>query len=73
MVKHPMYLGILLIYLGILAYTLSLALLAMWLGIFAVFNRFAAYEEEDLVRVFGESYKEYMGRVPRWLPRRFAS
>ncbi|MBL7080059.1 isoprenylcysteine carboxylmethyltransferase family protein [Candidatus Bathyarchaeota archaeon] len=73
MVRHPMYLGILLLYLGLFAFSLSLALLAMWLGVFAVFNRFAAYEEEDLVRVFGERYSEYMRGVPRWLPRKFAT
>jgi len=73
MVRHPMYLGVLLLYLGLFAFSLSLALLAMWLGIFAVFNRFAAYEEEDLVRVFGERYSEYMRGVPRWLPRKFAA
>jgi len=72
MMRHPMYLGILLLYLGLFAFSLSLALLAMWLGIFAVFNRFAAYEEEDLIRVFGERYSEYMRGVPRWLPRKFA-
>jgi len=68
MVRHPMYLGILLLYLGIFAFTLSLVLLTMWIGIWGVFNKFAAYEEEDLVRVFGDEYSEYMRRVPRWLP-----
>ena len=72
MMRHPMYLGILLLYLGLFAFSLSLALLAMWLGIFAVFNRFAIYEEEDLIRVFGERYSEYMRGVPRWLPRKIA-
>lgn len=72
-VRHPMYLGILLLYLGLFAFTLSLALMALWLVVFGVFNRFAAYEEEDLVRVFGERYSEYRRRVPRWLPQKIAA
>ena len=72
LVRHPMYLGILLLYLGMWSFTVSLAALVIWLGIFLTYDRFAAYEEEDLVRVFGERYVEYQRRVPRWFPRRFS-
>jgi len=27
------------------------------------------YEERDMERRFGEEYREYCRRVPRWLPR----
>ena len=72
LVQHPMYLGILLLYLGVWAFTVSLATLAVWFGILYAYNVFAAYEEEDLVRVFGERYVEYRRRVPRWFPRRLS-
>jgi len=72
LVRHPMYLGILLLYLGVWAFTVSLATVAVWFGIFYAYNVFAAFEEEDLVRVFGERYVEYQSRVPRWFPRRLS-
>jgi len=36
LVRHPMYLGILLLYLGLASSTLSMISLGLWLGIFAV-------------------------------------
>ena len=68
-VRHPMYLGVLLVYLGLASSTMSVASLGLWLGIFAAYDRMAAYEERDLVRVFGGGYSDYVRRVPRWVPR----
>ena len=70
-VRHPMYLGVLLVYLGLVSSTMSMASLGLWLGIFAAYDKMAAYEERDLIRVFGDDYSEYMRRVPRWIPRFF--
>ena len=70
-VRHPMYLGVLLLYLGLAASTLSTISLGLWLGIFAAYDRMAAYEERDLIRVFDEDYVDYTRRVPRWIPRSF--
>lgn len=45
--------------------------IAIWLAGFVAVN--ALYlplvEEPALVRRFGDDYKRYMERVPRWLPR----
>lgn len=71
LVRHPMYLGILLVYLGLSSSTLSLISLGLWAGIFLIYNRMAAYEEKDLIRIFGREYEDYMRRVPRWFPRLF--
>ena len=70
-VRHPMYLGILLLHLGLASSTLSMISLGLWLGIFSAYDRMAAYEERDLIRVFGDDYSGYMRRVPRWIPRFF--
>jgi protein-S-isoprenylcysteine O-methyltransferase Ste14 len=70
-VRHPMYLGVLLLYLGLASSTLSMISLGLWLGILAVYDRMAAYEERDLILVFDEDYVDYRRRVPRWIPRSF--
>jgi protein-S-isoprenylcysteine O-methyltransferase Ste14 len=66
--RNPMYIGYLLILLGefvLLGQVLLLAyfILAMILcQLFVVF-----YEEPVLKKRFGETYKEYLGKTPRWL------
>ncbi len=67
-VRHPMYLGILLIALGgILVYR-------TWTFVFLLANfpglaRRATNEEQALELEFGEQWTEYCKRVPGWLPR----
>ncbi|MFQ5724329.1 MAG: methyltransferase family protein [Terriglobia bacterium] len=39
----------------------------VWLGFILWFVR--AYEEPDMERRFGEEYRDYCRRVPRWWPR----
>lgn len=68
-VRHPMYLGALLIYIGFILATLSLLSLCIWIGIVFVYDRMATYEEKDLIRMFGDAYSNYQHQVPKWLPR----
>jgi protein-S-isoprenylcysteine O-methyltransferase Ste14 len=68
-VRHPMYFGILLFYLGFIFLSLSLASLVIWIAFFVFYDRMAAYEEQDLIRAIGDEYVEYQKRVPKWLPR----
>ncbi|MCW4049312.1 MAG: isoprenylcysteine carboxylmethyltransferase family protein [Candidatus Bathyarchaeota archaeon] len=67
-VRHPMYLGIQFIYLAFTAATLSATSVLVWAFIFQVYNRFAAYEEKELIETLGTTYVEYMKNVPRWNP-----
>lgn len=69
-VRNPMYFGVLLILVGhflwlgfwyILAFT-GLAFLATHLFV-------TLYEEPTLRKKFGAAYEDYLGRVPRWIPR----
>lgn len=70
MVRHPMYLGILVVYLGLAVATLSMASMALLPVFLYAYDRFAAYEERMLVEALGGGYVEYMGRVRRWVPFR---
>ena len=68
-VRHPMYLGIILIYLGWLISTLSLLALIPWIAVIALYSKMADYEEKQLERKFGSRYAEYKKRVPKWIPK----
>lgn len=64
--RHPMYLGSMLLELGLVITTLSMLSLLVWGVIFIIYNQFAAYEENSLLEVLGEEYKEYENTVKRW-------
>ena len=66
--RNPMYVGVLVILAG-LALARGSATLAIYAAIVAAaFTTFVlAYEEPHLEREFGESYRAYKARVPRWL------
>ena len=68
-VRHPMYLGVLLFLLGLFFLTFSLISLSIWLGFFFFYDRMASYEEQDLIRLFGKAYSEYQKKVGKWIPR----
>lgn len=68
-VRHPLYLGVLLIYLGFILGTFSLVSLFVFIIIALIYNLLATYEEQDLERVFGGDYLDYKKRVPKWIPR----
>ncbi len=68
-VRHPLYLGTLLLCLGFWFMSLSILALGILLVFFIFYDRMATYEENDLVRLFGEAYSEYMNQVPKWLVR----
>ena len=67
-VKHPMYLGTLLVYLGLAVMTLSLASILVWMVAAAYYNALANYEENLLEERFGGEYLEYRKSVRKWLP-----
>jgi protein-S-isoprenylcysteine O-methyltransferase Ste14 len=67
--RHPLYLSTILLYLGLVVLTMSLASLILWVIICVFYDRISAYEEVRLAERFGEEYSEYTKQVPRWLPR----
>jgi protein-S-isoprenylcysteine O-methyltransferase Ste14 len=67
--RHPLYGGSILFYLSLVISTLSVAAFAVWCVIFIFYNIIAAYEERLLVEKYGDEYREYRQKVPRWIPR----
>jgi protein-S-isoprenylcysteine O-methyltransferase Ste14 len=73
-IRHPMYFGILLIYLAFLAFLfLSTSLLCMgfFIIVLITYNKMANYEEKVLEKLFGEEYLEYKQNVSKWFPNPF--
>jgi protein-S-isoprenylcysteine O-methyltransferase Ste14 len=68
LVRHPMYLGILLLCLGVFFAIPSLISLAVCVAFFLFYDKMATYEENDLIRIFGSDYTAYQKRVPKWFP-----
>jgi len=70
MVRNPLYVGTLLCVAGAsLAFGSLLTTAAITLGSFAILHWIIQREETRLLIEFGEAYRAYMDRVPRWAPR----
>lgn len=68
-VRHPLYLGSILFYLGLAVSMASLFPLALLVVIFFFYNYIASYEEKLLDERFGEGYRVYKKRTGKWAPR----
>jgi protein-S-isoprenylcysteine O-methyltransferase Ste14 len=69
LVRHPVYLGELLLYLGLLMFSISLMAAGIWLLAIIFLHSISRHEEKLLLQRFGEEYRVYMRNVPMWLPR----
>jgi protein-S-isoprenylcysteine O-methyltransferase Ste14 len=67
-VRHPLYLGSIMFYLGLAVSTASLVSLALVVVIFLFYNYIAGYEEKLLEQRFDEAYRMYKNRTGKWLP-----
>ena len=67
-VRHPSYLGILLMDLGFAGVFRSAVALVLMPVVFWMFKRRMDIEEGFLVEQFGQGYRDYMGRTARLLP-----
>ena len=68
-VRHPMYLSEMLLYLGLLFVVPSLAAAGVLVIAIAFLHRISRHEERRLVARFGDEYREYIQDVPMWVPR----
>ncbi len=67
--RHPQYLGFILVMLGFLVQWPTLLTLAMFPVLVVMYVRLARSEEREAIATFGDEYRAYMGRVPGFLPR----
>ena len=68
-VRHPIYLSEVLLYLGLFMLNMSLAAGAVWIGATAFLYFLSRHEERLLLKRFGEGYRTYMRDVGMWIPR----
>ena len=68
-VRHPIYLSEILLYLGFLVLSISLAAVFVWVIAIVFLHYISRYEERLLLDRFGEEYEQYMREVPMWIPR----
>jgi protein-S-isoprenylcysteine O-methyltransferase Ste14 len=67
-VRHPMYFGILLFCLSFLLFSVSVVSLIVWITFFFFYEKMTTYEENDLIKIFGEEYITYRNHVAKWVP-----
>jgi protein-S-isoprenylcysteine O-methyltransferase Ste14 len=68
-VRHPMYLGALSLYLGLLVSTFSLVATGIWVLIIIFYYFNSKHEEKLLLDKFGKDYEDYRKEVPMLIPR----
>ena len=68
LVRHPVYLGAILMILGLLVYSLSLAAMAIWVVIILFYIHISGREEKLLLKRFGKAYEDYQKKVPMLVP-----
>lgn len=67
-VRHPQYLGFIVIMLGFLLQWPTLLTLLMFPVLVVMYVRLARHEEREALATFGEAYRRYMASTPGWLP-----
>jgi protein-S-isoprenylcysteine O-methyltransferase Ste14 len=66
--RNPIYIGFVLAYFGLAIMLTSLWVLLLLIPVLAILQRGVVEREEAyLERQFGEAYRKYKTRVPRWL------
>jgi protein-S-isoprenylcysteine O-methyltransferase Ste14 len=69
-VRHPQYVGFVLIMFGFLFQWPTILTLLMFPVLVLMYRRLALREERDAEARFGDGWRRYAERVPRFLPRR---
>jgi protein-S-isoprenylcysteine O-methyltransferase Ste14 len=67
-VRHPIYLSEMLLYLGLLMISLSLAATFILFIAILFMHYISKHEERLLLERFGDDYKQYIRDVPMWIP-----
>jgi protein-S-isoprenylcysteine O-methyltransferase Ste14 len=65
--RNPMYLGMFLIFLGTSIACVSLIFLMLTIIFMILSHVVVVYEERFCTQKYGDSYQEYLNRIPRWI------
>jgi len=68
-VRHPQYIGFLLLTLGMLLEWPTIFTVLLWPVLAVVYWRLAKEEDKEIEERFGEEFRDYKRRVPGFLPR----
>ena len=68
-VRHPIYLGSILVFLSFVILSLSFLALIIWVVIAIFYYYLCRYEEAILIEKLGSDYKDYMKKVPMLIPK----
>jgi protein-S-isoprenylcysteine O-methyltransferase Ste14 len=68
-IRHPMYFGSILTYLGFVILSLSVIALLIFVVIVIFYYYLCRYEEQLLLAKLGDEYKNYMKNVPMLIPK----
>jgi len=67
-VRHPQYVGLLLVMVGFLLQWPTIPTLVMFPALMGVYRRLALAEEREVAARFGPAWADYAARTPRFLP-----
>lgn len=67
--RHPQYLGFLLITAGWLIHWPTIPTMIMWPILVLLYYKLARKEEKEMEKRFGEKYREYKQSVPMFIPK----
>lgn len=68
-IRHPQYVGFVLIMFGFLLQWPTLVTLVMFPILVFMYGRLGAHEEEEMLAAFGDQYRRYALAVPRYFPK----
>ncbi|WP_430427747.1 methyltransferase family protein [Parasphingorhabdus sp.] len=68
-IRHPQYVGFILIMAGFLVQWPTILTLAMFPILTIMYWRLALHEEREVEAELGEMYREYAAKVPRFIPK----
>lgn len=68
-VRHPQYVGFVLVMFGFLLQWPTVLTLAMFPVLVAMYVHLAREEEHEALKQFGDDYRRYMARTPGYFPR----
>ena len=67
-IRHPQYIGFIIIMLGFLLQWPTLLTLAMFPILLIMYLKLAKIEEREALKIFGNRYKKYMEKTPAFIP-----